>query len=1401
LFGGTNSSETYLDDLESYNPTTNNWSQLESMSVARKGLASSVLEGKIYAIGGQGLSSVEAYDPSTNTWSSRQALPSEVNHGAAVSFEGKIYLFGGRNSNDQQIDQVLEYTPSTNQWLAKAPMPTARHGSVVLVHEEKIWVIGGFVNHNTVSGVVEAYDPITNSWSGKAAFPQQMAWATHWVQDGKIVVGGGKTYSASLDQIYAYNSLENSWGQAGSLPFQISYAGSVQSENTVYLISGSDGSSQTNKVYAADITPPMDLYFRDANASGTVTLDKFAGAVVSKLDGNASALPPIGAASAVDHHDQAPTDHTVLERTDRNATHVWEEKAPLSVARAVYGGVKVLNGKIYLVGGFDGTPKDIAERYDPDTNQWETLTSMSVAREGLSAAVLNGKLYAIGGQNLSSVEMYDPQTGQWSAGQALPTSVFVGSAIATSGKILLIGGKNPSGQNLDQVLEFDPATNQWSQKAPMPTARHAINLVRFEDKIWAIGGMDASRSKKVEIYDTATNSWTTGPPLTIARSHLSAWLGNGRIYVAGGIDGSLLKSIEAYDPASNQWTLAGNLPENKHATDAAVLNGKIYLGAGQTDIYNYSDKVFAADLIPHRDLYSREANATAPTQPAPNQAPVFSGGTTTFTTPENNASASFIIGATDPDGHVLTYSASGPDAAKFTLNVATGALTFTNSPDYEANASASGNNAYVVTITVYDSEHTATQSVTVNVTDDPADNPVDGIASVSSANYHTLFLKKDGSLWGVGANGKYRLGNGTRTSRQYPSPGLITSGITQISPGIDSGYVIKDDGSLWGFGDNTYGQLGDGTKIEQQTPIRIDESAVRRVDAARYHCLYVKTDGSLWGMGENESGQLGDGTTTERNASIQILPSGVSEVSSNWYHTLLIKTDGSLWAMGKNNYGQLGDGTTTDRLTPVQIVSSGITKIATGRYHSFFLDVHGTLWGMGLNGSGRLGDGTTTARSTPVQVASGVAQVAAGYAHSIYLDFNGSLWGMGANNRGQLGDGTTTAQSTPMQIVLGEVDKVFANQLQTHYIKTDGSVWGMGETQAYRLGDGQQDNDRLTPVQILTGAQMNPKSLTVDVSAGGTVTGAGKYDFNSDANLTATPAPGYLFGHWSGALSSSTNPITVTMTKNLEVNATFAQDLNDNDGDGLTNYREIVQLSTDPNDNDSDNDGFPDAEEVAYGSDPSDAASMAQNPPVTQVYLPIARTESIRQSTDGQPLFEGMILTDGGSPILETGFIISRSIFFQPHVRLPAQLGTTSNEFSAHPSSLEAGKLYYFRAYAINAVGTTFGSPKKLTTPDNAIHWWSDSSPQAGNWRNSPWLGSFRPYDNGWIYHAKLGWAYAHPDGSGGLWLWFRDHHWMWTRSGTYPYLWKHDLGTWLYLLGTRDGQPVFHDYATGSIP
>ena len=63
------------------------------------------------------------------------------------------------------------------------------------------------------------------------------------------------------------------------------------------------------------------------------------------------------------------------------------------------------------------------------------------------------------------------------------------------------------------------------------------------------------------------------------------------------------------------------------------------------------------------------------------------------------------------------------------------------------------------------------------------------------------------------------------------------------------------------------------------------------------------------------------------------------------------------------------------------------------------------------------------------------------------------------------------------------------------------------------------------------------------------------------------------------------------MYENQAVGAIFDRDQRDPDGDGLTNYRELVVHRTNPNNPDSDGDGSLDGAEVAAGTDPLDRSS------------------------------------------------------------------------------------------------------------------------------------------------------------------------------------------------------------------
>ena len=90
-----------------------------------------------------------------------------------------------------------------------------------------------------------------------------------------------------------------------------------------------------------------------------------------------------------------------------------------------------------------------------------------------------------------------------------------------------------------------------------------------------------------------------------------------------------------------------------------------------------------------------------------------------------NTTAVTTVTATDADaGATLTYSIiGGADAAMFTIDGTTGALTFITAPDFETPTDAGGNNVYDVTVQVSDGTLTDTQAIAVTVTNVNDDAP------------------------------------------------------------------------------------------------------------------------------------------------------------------------------------------------------------------------------------------------------------------------------------------------------------------------------------------------------------------------------------------------------------------------------------------------------------------------------------------------------------------------------------------------------------------------------------------------------------------------------------------------------------------------------------------------------
>jgi RNA polymerase sigma factor (sigma-70 family) len=170
-----------LSTVEAYNPVTDTWVKKADMPMARGWLSTSVADGIIYAIGGsegrpagdRDLSTVEAYDPATDTWTRKADMPTATGGISTSVVDGIIYAFGGNIGGEAgfKIATVAAYDPAKDTWTPKADMPTARVALSTRVVNGRIYAIGGWSQvPDAPTNVVEEFDLGTLP-GGKAVEP------------------------------------------------------------------------------------------------------------------------------------------------------------------------------------------------------------------------------------------------------------------------------------------------------------------------------------------------------------------------------------------------------------------------------------------------------------------------------------------------------------------------------------------------------------------------------------------------------------------------------------------------------------------------------------------------------------------------------------------------------------------------------------------------------------------------------------------------------------------------------------------------------------------------------------------------------------------------------------------------------------------------------------------------------------------------------------------------------------------------------------------------------------------------------------------------------------------------------------------------------------------------------
>jgi len=198
------------------------------------------------------------------------------------------------------------------------------------------------------------------------------------------------------------------------------------------------------------------------------------------------------------------------------------------------------SGDVYSVGGvIAGLVTAAGYVYDPQTQMWTSLPAMPQAREKPAAAFLNGKLYVVGGwdstgSSTRQLQIYNPASGKWSMGPSEPNAEAASGVAVLDGRMYVVGGCSSSCGSTD-VQVYDPATGKWSLAAPYRESTAWEGCGGIARKLYCAGGDTGDGTSHAYSYDPAANTWSVITSLPIDLWGGGYAVADGKLLLSGGV--------------------------------------------------------------------------------------------------------------------------------------------------------------------------------------------------------------------------------------------------------------------------------------------------------------------------------------------------------------------------------------------------------------------------------------------------------------------------------------------------------------------------------------------------------------------------------------------------------------------------------------------------------------------------------------------------------------------------------------------------------------------------------------------------------------------------------------------------------------------------------------------------
>uniref|UniRef100_A0A3Q2XNH9 Kelch-like family member 26 n=2 Tax=Hippocampus comes TaxID=109280 RepID=A0A3Q2XNH9_HIPCM len=288
-----------------------------------------------------------------------------------------LITFGGTpySTISGKASTKVYYLPdaASRQFQQLTEMDTGRSHACVAVLDNFVYVVGGqhlkYSNGESAVDSCMRFDPNLNQWLRIQPMQEARIQFLLNVLNGKLYATGGRNRSGSLSSVECYCPKKNKWTNVEPLKRRIwSHAGTPCGEKL--YISGGYGVSLDNMKILHCYDPVADQ---------------------------------------------------------------WNFRAPMNEPRVLHAMI-CSRDRVYALGGrvdhvdhcFDVLT---VEHYDPQSDQWTTISPMRAGQSEAGCCLLNGKIYLVGGYNLyrrkvtSIVQVYNTETDEWERDLHFPESL------------------------------------------------------------------------------------------------------------------------------------------------------------------------------------------------------------------------------------------------------------------------------------------------------------------------------------------------------------------------------------------------------------------------------------------------------------------------------------------------------------------------------------------------------------------------------------------------------------------------------------------------------------------------------------------------------------------------------------------------------------------------------------------------------------------------------------------------------------------------------------------------------------------------------------------------------------------------------------------------------------------